>query len=67
MKIEFVDLSPSCQVEPFGETPIDCMNCKNNEGIGLIHFLALSIMILLIYASISKRQTQKPSIVSEDE
>ena len=67
VKIEFVDLSPSCHVEPSGETTTDCMNCENNEGIGLIHLIALSILILVIYASISKRQTQKPSIVSEDE
>ena len=67
VSFEFENIQPNCQSESSIEPPTDCIDCK--EGFSSELFLmAFSIAITwLIYASISKRQTEKPPIIREDE
>jgi len=67
VSIEFVELSSNCQIESSSETSVDCIDCEEDNQIGLVSAAISIALILLIFSSISKRQTEKPPIIRKDE
>ena len=67
VKIEFSNLSSNCQINSSSDPPVDCLDCEGENQIGLVYVTILLALIWLTYTSISKRQTEKPPIVSKDE
>ena len=67
VKINFSNLSANCQNNSFSDLPVDCQDCEGENQIWLVYATILLALICLTYTSISKRQTEKPPIISKDE
>ncbi len=70
VKIEFSNLSNNCQINSLITPSNDCVDCQEGNEFGPINrfFVLISIpLLLLIYMSFSKRQTEKPPVIRKDE
>ena len=67
VKIDFSNLSANCQINSSSDSPVDCLDCEKENQIGLVYATIVLALIWLTYTSISKRQTEKPPIISKDE
>ena len=66
VKIDFSNISSNCQIN--SQRPSSRLSRLQGENqIGLVYVTILLALIWLTYTSISKRQTEKPPIVSKDE
>jgi len=70
VKIEFSNLSSNCQINSSTTPSDDCLDCHKDDYLETFNraLVLVSIPLLwLIYSALSKRQTEKPPVIRQEE
>ena len=70
VKIEFSNLSSNCQINSSITPSDDCLDCQKDDYLETFNraLVLVSIPLLwLIYSALSKRQTEKPPVIRQEE